>query len=174
MIKRNNMKPDLFWIPGPWSGRLAIAARPRGGDWLEDEATGWRRAGIEVVVSLLENEEASQLELLDEPRAAEENAVRFISFPIPDLGIPASKREAVALIASIAAALEEGKNVAVHCRQGVGRSGLIAAGVLMISGMSPDQAIQVVSSARGTAVPETDEQRQWAEHLSAEFLAPRR
>jgi len=53
------MNPDLFWIPGPWRGRLAVATRPRGGDWLADEAAGWRRAGLDVVVSLLENEEAA-------------------------------------------------------------------------------------------------------------------
>ena len=50
------MSPDLYWIVGPWRGRLAIAARPRGGDWLDDELSGWRQAGIDVVVSLLENE----------------------------------------------------------------------------------------------------------------------
>jgi protein-tyrosine phosphatase len=132
------MTPDLFWIPGPWHGRLAIAARPRGGDWLEDEATGWRRAGIDVVVSLLEDREAAQLDLLEERRAAEKNDMQFISFPIPDRGVPASTPQAVSLIASIAGALEQGKNVAVHCRQGIGRSGLIAAGVLVNSGVNPE------------------------------------
>jgi predicted protein tyrosine phosphatase len=159
------MNPDLFWIPGPWPGRLAVVTRPRGGDWLEDEASGWRRAGIDVVVSLLESDEAAQLDLLDEPRAAEANGIRFVSFPIPDRGVPASMPAAVSLIADIAGALEEGKNVAVHCRQGIGRSGLIAAGVLAASGVSPEQAIKVVSSARGLAVPETSDQRSWVQRL---------
>lgn len=44
------MQADLFWIPGPWRGHLAIAARPRGGTG-DDEASAWRRAGIEVVLS---------------------------------------------------------------------------------------------------------------------------
>ena len=84
------MKPDLFFIPGPWRGRLAVATRPRGADWLEDEAIGWRRAGIDVIVSLLEEDEAAQLDLVDEPEAAEANGMSFISFPIPDRGVPAS------------------------------------------------------------------------------------
>ena len=36
------MHTELYWIPGPWLGRLAIMPRPRGGDWLEDEIRSWR------------------------------------------------------------------------------------------------------------------------------------
>ncbi|MGA2149841.1 MAG: protein-tyrosine phosphatase family protein, partial [Bryobacteraceae bacterium] len=120
------MIPDLFWIPGPWTGRLAIVARPRGGDWLDDEASGWRRAGLDVVVSLLEEQEAAQLGLEREDQAAASNDVRFLSFPIADRGAPASTQGAVALLKDMIRALDAGKNVAVHCRQGIGRSGLIA------------------------------------------------
>ena len=143
------MKPKPFWIPGPWRGKLAVASRPRGGDWLEDEIKGWRKAGLDVVVSLLEEDEAAQFELSHEGDVAESEGIRFISFPIPDRGVPASTREALSLFSTIAAALEEGKNVAVHCRQGIGRSGLIAAGVLLTSGISVDHALEVVGGARG-------------------------
>src|ERR1700722_5692319 len=117
------MKPDLFWIRGPWRGRLVVASRPRGGDWLGDEAAGWRRAGIDVVVSLLEADEAVQLSLAQEGEVARLNGIDFISFPIPDRGVPASLPPTLSLLAAIAGALDNGKNVAIHCRQGVGRSG---------------------------------------------------
>jgi protein-tyrosine phosphatase len=159
------MKPDLFWIPGPWRGRLAVATRPRGGEWLEDEASGWRRAGIDVIVSLLEEGEAVQLDLVDEAKAMGANGIRFISFPIPDRGVPASAPAAATLIAAISDALERGDNIAVHCRQSVGRSGLIAAGVLASAGIDPERAIEVVSSARGQTVPETPGQRAWVQRL---------
>ena len=161
------MNPDLFWIPGPWRGRLAVVTRPRGGDWLSDEATGWRRAGVDIVVSLLEGDEAAQLDLVDEPSAAEANGIRFMSFPIPDRGVPTSLPATLSLLADIARWLEEGKNVAVHCRQGIGRSGLISVGVLTASGLDLDHAINIVSSARGLAVPETAEQRLWLQRLPA-------
>jgi protein-tyrosine phosphatase len=164
------MNPDLFWIPGPWPGRLAVAARPRGGDWLEDEARGWRRAGLDVVVSLLEKEEAAQLELVHEGPAAESQDVHFISFPIPDRGVPVSTQAALSLLRNIAESLEEGKNVAVHCRQGIGRSGLIAAGVLMTSGIGVEKAIEIVSAARGQTIPETPAQVQWIHQLPADHL----
>ena len=159
------MKADLFRIPGPWRGRLAIASRPRGGDWLDDEAGAWRQAAIDVVVSLLENDEASQLDLVGERQATEHNSISFISFPIPDRGVPASFGDAASLMTRIADQLDAGKNVAVHCRQGVGRSGMIAAGVLVTSGASPEEAMQAVSSARGAEVPETIEQRRWMQQL---------
>src|SRR5580700_7700888 len=155
------MNPALFWIPGPWRGKLAVAARPRGGDWLEDEAGGWRLSGVDVVVSLLEKDEEAQLELEKERDAAESSGVQFISFPIPDRGVPLSTRDTLSLLSRIASALEEGRNVAVHCRQGVGRSGLIAASLLVRSGMAVEAAIRVVSAARGQSIPETDAQLQW-------------
>jgi protein-tyrosine phosphatase len=164
------MKPKLFWIPGPWRGRLAVASRPRGGDWLEDEIGSWRKSGLDIVVSLLEKDEAAQFELVHEGDIAESKGVRFVSFPIPDRGVPASTREALSLFSAIAAALEEGKNVAVHCRQGIGRSGLIAAGVLLTTGMGADKALEVVSTARGEAIPETPAQLQWIKHLLSEKL----
>jgi len=159
------MNPDVFWIPGPWPGRLAVVTRPRGGDWLDDEASGWRRAGVDVVVSLLETEEAVQLELAGEGEAAESKGMQFISFPIPDRGIPSSTTASLGLVKDIAKALDQGKNVAVHCRQGIGRSGLVATGVLMASGMPVEAALNVVSTARGLTVPETPAQLQWVRQL---------
>lgn len=162
------MNPDLFWIPGPWRGRLAVATRPRGGDWLDDEARGWRRAGVDTVVSLLEKEEASQLDLSAEGEIAQSKGVEFVSFPIPDRGVPTSTPAALGLMKNITKALEQGKNVAVHCRQGVGRSGLVAAAVLVTSGIGVDKAIEIVSIARGQTVPETPAQLEWIHHLPAE------
>jgi hypothetical protein len=57
------MTPEIFWISGSWRGRLAVAARPQGGDWLEDEARGWQVAGLGIVVSLLKKDEAAELGL---------------------------------------------------------------------------------------------------------------
>ena len=83
-------------------------------------------AGLDVVVSLLEKEEAAQLDLARESDVAEAKGLQFISFPIPDRGVPTSMPASLGLLKNIADALEHGKNVAVHCRQGIGRSGLIS------------------------------------------------
>ena len=57
------MRTTFFWIEGPWSGRLAIAPRPRGGDWLEEEVRAWQQSGLNLVVSLLAPEEVAELDL---------------------------------------------------------------------------------------------------------------
>ena len=35
------MKAEVYWVPGPWPGRLGILPRPRGGDWLADALSPW-------------------------------------------------------------------------------------------------------------------------------------
>lgn len=155
------MQAKVFWVGGPWRGRLGILPRPRGGDWLRDETTAWREAGIDLVVSLLEPEEETQLVLEGEAAAAAASGINFRPFPIPDRGVPASRESVAALASEIVDALDAGKNVAVHCRQGVGRSGLIVGGVLMAAGKDLGTALQAIKESRGLEVPETEEQRRW-------------
>src|SRR5215469_14284257 len=60
------MSDRLYWVNGLWPGKLAVAARPRGGEWLKAELTNWQRAGISVFVSLLTPDEEREFELEDE------------------------------------------------------------------------------------------------------------
>lgn len=138
---------------------------------MRDETAAWREAGVDIVVSLLEPVEAAQLVLEDEAAAAAESGIAFRPFPIPDRGVPASKEAAAELANEIVDALEEGRAVAVHCRQGIGRSGLIAGGVLVAGGVDAAKALKTISQARGLEVPETEEQRQWLTDFAAWFAA---
>jgi protein-tyrosine phosphatase len=155
------MNTELFWIPISTPGRLAIMPRPRGGDWLEDEVKAWRRAGIDVVVSLLMPDEISELDLGHEQSLCEANGILFRSFPIVDRDVPTSKTAVGELASELAQLLVEGKNIAVHCRQGIGRAALIAICVLVTTGVDADVAIERVSEARGCPVPETVGQRRF-------------
>jgi protein-tyrosine phosphatase len=162
------MTPDVYWIAGPWRGRLAVATRPRGGDWLDDEAYGWRQAGLDIVVSLLEKDEAVQLELAGECESFQASGIQFISYPIRDRATPSAIPPVLALLHQLRAALDNGKNIAIHCRQGIGRSGTIAAALLLAAGVDLDQAIDTVSRARGLAIPETPEQLRWLQLLATD------
>lgn len=159
------MKAILYWIEGPWPGRLAIVPRPRGGDWLEDEARAWREAGIDVVVSTLTGDDAAELGLSGEEDASRSGGVEFVAFPIVDRGLPSSAEATIELARRVVEKLAKGKNVAVHCRQGVGRSALLAASVLVVGGIEPETAWARIQTARGCPVPDTPQQRAWVARL---------
>src|SRR6266516_434435 len=165
------MRTDLYWIDGPWKGRLAIAARPRGGDWLEDEVRSWRQGGIDVIVSLLTPDEVAEFDLGGEGQACRKHGVEFVSIPIPDRGVPSSRKTVLTLAHMLAGRLAAGKRVAVHCRQGIGRSALLAACLLVIAGEDPEMAFRRIQVVPACLVPDTTQQQEWvktfAPHLAA-------
>ena len=108
-----------------------------------------------------------ELDLKNEAPEVKAQGMKFIKFPIPDRQVPGSQSELTALLQEIDADLSGGSNVAIHCRQGVGRTGLVAACLLVSGGLSSTEAINAVSAARGNTVPETDEQHQWIDHYAA-------
>jgi protein-tyrosine phosphatase len=160
------MNPRLYWINGPWPGKLAISARPRGGDWLEDEIAGWRRSGVDAIVSLLTPQENKDLQLSEESAFSQARGLQFVALPVEDRGVPASWDEASHAVAKVSEMLRQGRNVAVHCRQGIGRSGTIAAALLVREGSAPDDALKVISEVRGLPVPETPEQIAWVREFA--------
>jgi protein-tyrosine phosphatase len=155
------MRADIHWVSGPWQGKLCIGPRPRGDDWLDDDIARLRSEGIDTILSLLTTEEGRNLGLRNEGSAAETHGITFISFPIPDMQVPSSSERVMPVVATINSELSEGRNVFIHCRQGIGRTGLIAACLLLKSGWTPQNAMEHLSAARGLPVPETEEQRRW-------------
>jgi protein-tyrosine phosphatase len=160
------MSPSLYWIDANSPGRLAITSRPRGDDWLEDEVEAWRKNGVDVVVSLLTPDEVEELGLRRESVISEARGIRFLSFPIKDREVPASQTQTETFVDKVREALESGRNVAIHCRQSVGRSALIAAALLIVKGATAEEAIRRITIARGLAVPETAEQERWLAEFS--------
>ena len=157
----------LYWVNGPWRGRLALAARPRGGEWLADEMAAWHQSSINTVVSLLEPSEERSLQLDRESQEARVQGMTYLSFPIPDREVPKSEASGGKLIEVVDAELTRGNNAVIHCRQGVGRSGLIAACLLMSKGRSSGAALAELSQTPGVTVPETQEQREWVERFAS-------
>jgi protein-tyrosine phosphatase len=170
--RRIRISMTTYQIEGPWRGRLAIVPRPRGGDWIADEVRAWKDEGFDVVVSLLTTGETRDLGLTDEANLSRSHGLQFYGFQIPDLGVPSSMVAAQEFLERLTNELAAGKKVAVHCRQSIGRSGLIAASLLSLSGIDPETAFQRVSAARGLPVPETPEQKIWVRRLAEEFAAP--
>jgi protein-tyrosine phosphatase len=167
------VEAELYWISGPWSGKLAMAPHPRGDDWLSGEIASWRYAGINAVLSLLTPEEEQDLDLTREREEVERQGLRFLSLPIPDREIPSSTAALAAVTSALERDLHGGQNVVIHCRQGVGRSGLVAACLLIASGGRLERALLTLRNTRGLPVPETEEQMCWLERYSVDHGASR-
>jgi len=155
------MKAQVYWVDGPWPGCIGIVPRPRGGDWLEGDVHAWQQAGLVRVVSLLTPSEVTDLDLSKEEGWCQTHGIQFMSFPVPDRSVPASERAVFALVHQLEHALAAGERIAVHCRQGIGRSALLVACVLVAAGHEPDAAFRHISAARGCVVPDTLEQQEW-------------
>jgi protein-tyrosine phosphatase len=136
-------------------------ARPRAGEWLQSEIDAWKHLGIDVVVSLLEQEEISELALQDEAALCRAHGIDFISCPIPDRGVPESRPKILRLARSLVASVQDGRSIAIHCRAGIGRSSLMAACLMICFGIGAEDAFELIRESRGLSVPDTDAQRDW-------------
>src|SRR5216110_2660475 len=70
-------------------------------------------------------------------------------------------------IGSLDERVRQGKSVAIHCRAGIGRSSMLCACLLVRQGFSAESAFQKIQIARGCAVPDTTEQRNWVESFAS-------
>ena len=157
----------IHWVHGLDPHRLGLSARPRGGDALADEVAAWRAAGIAVVVSLLEPPEVRELELRDEAALCAAAGIAFVSLPVPDRGLPAVVRDFEVQVDALAARLRAGDAVVVHCRAGIGRTGVLAGCLLHALGVPSGEIFHRLSRSRGVAMPDTVAQIDWVERHAA-------
>lgn len=120
----------------------------------------------DTVVCLVERHELAvrydaYVEWLDRERDG-----RAIWWPIPDLHVPPLVAT-VTIVGDIAARLRSGDSVLVHCAAGMGRTGTVAACVLIALGQRVEDALWCVSAARPGAGPEVGAQRELVEAFAA-------
>lgn len=154
------MRPALFTVQRSGPGRLSTMAKPRGGDWLEDEMAALHAAGVSVLVCALTADELHEVGLTGEAAAARAAGLEFVPIPIPDRAVP-DPATVLPDLRRLVGRLHAGDHVVTHCRIGIGRSSLLAAGILVLDGVPPEQAWQDLEQARGLTVPDTAAQRAW-------------
>ena len=155
------MRPAIYKVHEVEQGFLAIMPRPQPGDWLHDDIRGLRQFGVTCLVSLLERGEEEDLILSHERELAESAGMEFLSYPIRDRNVPANVDSFTELVLGIADRVRQGHGVGVHCRAGIGRSGITVSATLVTLGIDPSSVFEMVSEARGFPVPDTAEQEEW-------------
>jgi protein-tyrosine phosphatase len=155
-------KPTTYPIRHDFPGRLSTMPHPTGDTALEADLATLRERGTDILVSALTPREQDELSLTAEGTAATNAGMEFHAIPIGDFGIP-DREQITPTLTHLLERLHGGAHVVVHCWAGIGRSSLLAASLLVLDGVDPADAWQLISDARGVPVPETDEQRAWVD-----------
>ncbi len=136
-------------LPG---GRLA-SVRP----FLESDIRDLKNEGVDTLVSLLKTHPVLS-------KVCEETGVEWLQYPINDFGLPQDRAAFEELVAGLVDRIEAGRAVCVHCRMGVGRTGVVLACIVgRLFGIPGAQAMRTVR--KGRSAIETDEQAAFVEEF---------
>lgn len=154
---------------GEREGRLGLTICPgkkdEGRGWdrdLEDDLRVIRNWGTSTVISLIELHEFNLLQV----PALSENIIRmgmyWIHLPIRDVDVPDERFEHrwQGVGPEIHQRLDAGERILIYCRGGLGRTGLVAARILVERGCASRDAVHRVRAVRPGAI-ETHAQEQY-------------
>ncbi|MEO7206709.1 MAG: protein-tyrosine phosphatase family protein [Steroidobacteraceae bacterium] len=114
----NRPLPNSYWVI---PGRLLAGEYPIGADYTDARArlARFREIGINYFFDLTEKGELPAYRHLLPVHAKYQNS------PIADTCVPASAGQVLELLSDIRLALEAKRCIYVHCRAGIGRTGLV-------------------------------------------------
>ena len=133
-------KAQLFIMPKPSS------------EHLDADISFYKAQGVTKVLSLLLPNEIEKLKLQNQEQACLNQNIKYQNFAIKDMSVP----ELQALktwLNQLKSEMASGESIAVHCHGGRGRAGTVVTTLMIEHGYSADQAIEIVSKARGDKVP---------------------
>lgn len=163
---------NSYWVI---PGRLLGGEYPIGGDYKDARArlAQLRDAGVNYFIDLTEKGE------MPEYRHLLPVYTQYQNSPIADTTVPASDSQVSALLADIEAALKTKRCIYLHCRAGIGRTGLVSGCYLANASGDGKAALKELNelwqqSARSKSwptIPQTDEQadyiRRWPKLAAA-------
>ena len=140
-------KTDPSALSGPWARDL------------ESDLAAIQVWGASALVTLMEQHELVHLGVGSLGEQVRSMGLDWYHLPIRDLSVPTAEFETRWRTSGreLCARLLGGQSLVVHCRGGLGRTGLIVARLLIELGEAPETALQRVRAVRPGAV-ETREQ----------------
>jgi len=155
---------DLATVPGlrGVAGRLGMTFLPGkrspgyfAEHWRELEADAARLAeehGIDTFLLLVEDHELDRARVRDIAATLPRYGIELLRHPIVDGGTPADEVAFTDVLKDVERRLAAGKNVAVACMGGLGRTGTTVASLLVDGGLDAPAAIRLTREARRGAL----------------------
>jgi protein-tyrosine phosphatase len=171
------LRIDVLNVPGV-SGQVGLTLMPGkkgdalyGAPWdrnLELDLQRINAWGADIVLTLMEEHEFELLGVPSFKSVMPNQKFRWIHLEIRDSDVPDIDFESdwSFVREELVCLLTAGGKVLIHCRGGLGRTGMIAAGLLQEFGVSPESAIMSVRQVRPGAI-ETWEQEEYVRALRA-------
>lgn len=121
---------------------------------LEEDLHVIRNWGASMVVTLIETQEFEFLEVMHLGESVQKFGMRWTHLPIHEMDAPDTcfEEDWVSAGPEIDRRIHSGENVLIHCRGGLGRSGLVAAMILIERGCTPNDAIHRIREVRPGAI----------------------
>lgn len=140
---------DRLSVDGPWDRDL---------DADLELIAAWRPS---LVITLVEDAEFALLGVPAFGEAVLQKGLRWRHVPLPDAGVPDAAFELAwrSVGAEARTVLRNGGRLLLHCRAGLGRTGMIAARLLVELGESPADAIAKVRAARSGTIETAAQER---------------
>jgi protein-tyrosine phosphatase len=131
------------------------------GDWSRDlilDLAAIQVWGATAIVNLMEDHEMVELGVQDTVRYLPAG-IDYIRLPIPDYGVPDPAWHTLWQVEGVQLRdrLRLGESIVLHCKGGLGRTGMVAARILVELGCTPEGSICAVRQARCGTI-ETSEQ----------------
>ena len=164
--------PHSYWVE---PGRLLAGEHPaaEGGAALPKRLRRLLDAGIDCFIDLTQPGECAEYQSLLPA------SVICARLPLIDHAVPSDPVALRQVLAALDEALGQGRRVHVHCRAGIGRTGLVIGCHLIESGERPESALETLNTLwqqdarapRWPRVPETAEQERYLLHWRARGAA---
>ncbi len=144
----------------PYAGVLGLTFCPGkkifglySGQWqrdLELDLQAIKAWGATTIISLMQEHEFAKLQVPDFGEKVAQAGFLWVHAPIRDMQVPDEQFERVwqAHEIDLFNRLQRGERLLIHCRGGLGRTGLLAARILVDFGEEPESAILQVRRAR--------------------------
>lgn len=121
---------------------------------LSDAISTLKQAGTNMLVTLMFDEEMEKNNALSLPTECERQGIEWVQLPILDDAAPSQAFESLWGVqkANILEVINNKGTIAVHCKGGSGRTGLVIGLILLAFGYSGEKVIEEVQKIRPKAL----------------------